>query len=523
MRCFLTLLALTVCAQIPDESRRDPHCIVPIVGAALTQCHSANVPWSGYGHDAQHTALSAQPAQNLHSIHWQTPVDLNPPGGGQGDLLIHYGSPVVTAGNTVIVPVKTGATGGFQLEAFNGATGSQIYTLSSDYSLPAHDWIPPYAPALSLGSRLYYAGAGGTIYYHDLPDSATGPSGQVAFYGTSLYNSNQAVFNSTVQISTPLTADRTGNVFFGFTVTGSNPASLVSGIARVTFSGAGTWASAMSQTGDSSANQIALNCAPALSNDQHAVYITTSTGAEYGTGYLTSLNADTLSPMAHVQLLDPRGGQATISSDSSATPMVGPDGDLFFGVLETPCCSSHNARGWMLHFDSTLTQTKIPGSFGWDDTASVVPSSAVPSYTGTSSYLILTKYNNYVATGTGDGVNKVAVLDPFASMLDEYATTPVTVMKEVITVTGVTPNPSPGFPNAVREWCINTAAIDPYTKSAIVNSEDGVIYRWDFTTNKLLQSLRLTAGRGEAYTPTVIGVDGTVYAINDAILFAIGN
>ena len=133
------------------------------------------------------------------------------------------------------------------------------------------------------------------------------------------------------------------------------------------------------------------------------------------------------------------------------------------------------------------------------------------------------KYNNYVNTGTGDGINKVAILDPFATMQDAYTSTPVNVMNEVITVTGVTPNPSAGFPNAVREWCVNTVAIDPYTKSAIVNSEDGVTYRWDFTTNTLAQSLRLTTGRGEAYTPTVIGSDGTVYAINDAILFAIGN
>ena len=75
----------------------------------------------------------------------------------------------------------------------------------------------------------------------------------------------------------------------------------------------------------------------------------------------------------------------------------------------------------------------------------------------------------------------------------------------------------------MREWCINTAAVDPYTKSAIINSEDGTVYRWDFTTNTLLQALNLTAGRGEAYTPTIIGPDGTVYAINDAILFAVGN
>jgi hypothetical protein len=176
----------------------------------------------------------------------------------------------------------------------------------------------------------------------------------------------------------------------------------------------------------------------------------------------------------------------------------------------------------MLHFNSTLSAVKTPGSFGWDNTASVVPASIVPSYTGTSSYLILTKYNNYVGVGTGDGVNKVAVLDPNGAMQDEYATSPITVMSEVITVTGVTSQATVTHPNAVKEWCINTTAIDPFTKSALVNSEDGVVYRWDFTSNSLLQSLTLTGGRGEAYTPTAIGPDGAVYAINDAILFSVG-
>ena len=132
----------------------------------------------------------------------------------------------------------------------------------------------------------------------------------------------------------------------------------------------------------------------------------------------------------------------------------------------------------------------------------------------------MTKYNNYAGVGTGNGANQVAILDPNAVQQDEYSTAPVNVMQEVITVTGVTPSgPAP----SVREWCISTIAVDPYTKAAIINSEDGTVYRWDFASNTLLQRVNLTAGRGEAYTATVIGTDGTAYAVNDAILFAVGN
>ena len=118
---------------------------------------------------------------------------------------------------------------------------------------------------------------------------------------------------------------------------------------------------------------------------------------------------------------------------------------------------------------------------------------------------------------------KVAVLDPNASMIDPFSG--ASVMQEVLTM----PGPSPDWnhrdadhPNAVREWCINTAAIDPFTRAALVNNEDGVLYRWDFPTNTLSQQVTLTSGIGEAYTPTLVGPDGTVYAINNATLFAVG-
>jgi len=175
-----------------------------------------------------------------------------------------------------------------------------------------------------------------------------------------------------------------------------------------------------------------------------------------------------------------------------------------------------------LHYNRDLSKTKIPGSFGWDDTASVVPASLVPSYSGSSKYLLMTKYNNYAGIGTGDGHNRIAVLDPNATEHDPILPDTL-VMNEVLTILGVTPDPEyPQYPGAVREWCINTAAIDPFTKSILANSEDGSLYRWDLTTNSFTEKIKLSTGIGEAYTPTVIGSDGTAYAINDAILDAIG-
>ena len=74
----------------------------------------------------------------------------------------------------------------------------------------------------------------------------------------------------------------------------------------------------------------------------------------------------------------------------------------------------------------------------------------------------------------------------------------------------------------MKEWRINSAVVDPSSKSILAGSEDGKLYRWNLVTNTLSEMVVLTQGLGEAYTPTVIGVDGTVFAINNATLFAVG-
>jgi Bacterial Ig domain/Dockerin type I domain len=478
--------------------------------------------WSGYAHDAQHTAVSSVASQPLQGIAWQTPVDLAPQYTGEY-LLIHYGSPLVTAANTVIVPVKTGATDGFQVEGISGATGALKWTQSTDYVLPPHSWVPSYSPTLTPNNRLYFAGAGGTVYYINAPDAdGATTTGQLSFYGMSAYSASKATFDSAVFINTPITSDSAGNIYFGFEVTGPNPSNLQSGIARIDTSGNGTWISAAAATGDANVTKVLMNAAPALSNDGKTLYAVLSQGS-FSSGYLVALDSGTLSGIGasgtQVRLKDPNGTDAILPDIGSASPTIGPNGDVFFGVLENPFPYNHD-RGWLLHFSGDLSRTFAPGAFGWDDTASIVPASMVPSYSGTSSYLLMTKYNNYAGAG-GNGVNKLGVVDPTATQTDPITGT--TVMKEVLTIAGLTPDEDfvGSFPNAVREWCINTAAVDPFTGSILANSEDGKLYRWDLATNTFTEQITLTSGVGEAYTPTIIGVDGTVFAINNATLFAI--
>ena len=439
-------------------------------------------------------------------------------------LLVHYGAPVITRQNTVVAPVKTGSSDGFRVEARAADDGATKWMIDSDYSMPAHSWVLAFGIALTPKNRVCFPGAGGTVRFRDSPDVASGSTGKLVFYGEGNYLANPASFNARVKINTPITSDRYGNLYFGFEVTApgtSNP-SLQSGLARIAEDGTGSWVSAKVAAGDTGMSRLPHNCAPVLSNDQRTLYFAVSAG-DFKGGYLVSVDSRTLEPINKVRLrdaLDPTK-DGLMPDNGSASPTVGPDGDVYFGVIENPFLSN-NFRGYLLHFDATLSQTKTTGSFGWDDTPSIVPASLVPSYQGSSPYLLLTKANNYAGYGTGDGRNKLALNDPNATMSSPI--NGATVMKEVLSILGPTPDAekTANYPNAVREWCINMAAVDPFKKSAIASCEDGKTYRWDFATNTFSESITLTDGIGEAYTPTLIGVDGTVYAIANGTLYVIG-
>jgi len=504
--------------------------------------------WQCYGGNAQHSGNFVGISQSAGVIKWQAPLDDNRAYYG-GEVLAHYAAPMVTPSNTVVYGYRFTTTvagnpdyDNWSVMARSSSSGSVVWQMITDYSaalIYPNDWttvfpITLFQTSASSKVRGVAAAAGaGSIMVRPNADAVNSTSTRLVFYTTLAdFNKNEAAY-APIKINTPLTADLSGNLYFGYEVTGSVPSNVSAklgsgGIVKINaVTGAPTFVSVQSLTFDSSLNAPAMNAAPALTVDQNYIYVAL-TG---GNPWLVKLATKNLSEVAHAQLFDPSipGANSILINESSASPMIGPDGHVFMGVFGNQWRESH---GWMLQFDGNLNQmtsnnTRLPvGAFGWDDTAVVVPSKIVPSYTGKASYLILTKYNNYddAASDPGaDGSNHLAVLDPTSDSISTDRQSSIPVMNEILLVLGPTKtNDDPAHPNAVNEWCINSAAIDVNRKAAIINSEDGHMYVWRFVTNTLIESLDLAPATGEAYTETAIGPDGQLYVINNTLLFAIG-
>jgi len=499
--------------------------------------------WPCYGGNSQHTAVFQGQSQSASAVHWAVRLEDDPSYYNyDGELLIHYASPVISPGNTVVYGYRFTTQvnnspdyDNWEVIARNSVTGLPVWTQVTGYSAALiwpKDWTSVFPFSLvtmsSNTTGVAMAGAGGSIITRSNVDSSTATLKRLVFYTTLAdYTANASTY-SVIKINTPITPDSAGNIYFGYIVTGSLPTALANslgtgGVVKMNATtGAATYATAASLLGGT--GQLCMNASPAVSNDGSAIYCALCSSGGNSAGYLVKVSTANLGTLASVAMIDPaNSGPAVMYNESSASPMVAPDGHVFMGVMRNNYGESH---GWMLQYDGNLSGTAYPaGAFGWDDTPSVVPASCVPSYKGSASYLICTKYNDYANSHGSDsgavGDNHVAILDPTSNSTSRDRQSGIPVMNEVELILGPTPDKSEGI--GVCEWCINSAAIDVASKSAIINSEDGHTYRWDLTSNLLTQEQNLEPPTGEAYTSTVIGPDGTIYAINDSVLFAIGN
>jgi len=215
-------------------------------------------------------------------------------------------------------------------------------------------------------------------------------------------------------------------------------------------------------------------------------------------------------------------GPGRVFDDSTSSPVVAPDGSIFYGTL-----TFYNyAQGHMLHFDPNGNFLNA-FEFGWDITP------AIFSHGGT--YSVIQK-NNHYGGGSYCGVDQFCPPDRNAQNSDGYPesffvsslspnltlewsfqnTNTLSCSRQADgSVTCVSDHPR-GF-----EWCVNAPAIDSHGVT-YANSEDGNLFAIEpdgTLKKKIFQQLAI----GAAYTPASLGPDGKIYSQNNGHLFVVGN
>ncbi len=226
--------------------------------------------------------------------------------------------------------------------------------------------------------------------------------------------------------------------------------------------GIGTWASAAELSGDPAITEVSMSCAPALSTDGRILYVAVSSG-DFGYGYCSRSNSKTLAVInqraPHRSRFWPRRHHDRRQQrHSHRRPRRR-------RVLRRPRKSlprSQRPRLAAAFQSRSLAAEDFPAaSAGTTPPRSSTPS-LVASLSRQSKYLVMTKYNNYAEQSTlATAIIELRFSTP-TSARTIPSSPPRKVMREVITQLGRTPDPDfPTFPGAVREWCINTAAVDP--------------------------------------------------------------
>ena len=139
----------------------------------------------------------------------------------------------------------------------------------------------------------------------------------------------------------------------------SDPAAL---LADMDANGIGRFVPATTASGGL-ATVVPLNCAPALSADERTLYVGMRGGVTSG-AWLVALRTEDLSTQHVGALVDPLSlAPPFLGDNGTASPMVAPDGHIYYGVLENPF-GANAVRGWMMQTDSLLVSSGPPAGKG---------------------------------------------------------------------------------------------------------------------------------------------------------------
>jgi hypothetical protein len=213
-----------------------------------------------------------------------------------------------------------------------------------------------------------------------------------------------------------------------------------------------------------------------------------------------------------------RPGAGRVLDDSSASPVVAPDGSVFYGAY-----TSYNySQGHLMHFGADGTFLGAY-AFGWDTTPAV--------YAHDGTYSLVTKENHYGSTGSYCNDPKYCPPDRNTSAPDYpegYFVTQLSPDLKVqwrLQATNLEScqRGSGGAVSCVAdhpasfEWCVNAPAIDAQG-TVYASSEDGWVYeigQGGVVKSKIFQQSTASA----AYTPISLDAAGRVYSQNSGHLF----
>jgi len=530
----------------------------------------AGCDWPQWGQNWGHTGASCVPGQSfasvLGSITFDPFVALEVAEAqrvfGSGDLLAHFGSPLVV-GDDLYLGVKTGTYVSCEpanhpvpcgLDAWDQqiwtvqhhAWASGALTLQQAY---ASDWKPPpwqvvqgWEPVFQAAVHdqvVWIPGGSGTVVRLDrqLGGAVTvNPFGTLAsnryLTGPLVVDADGALLYNVVELdaANPQLGDSRGYlVRVPPGVDATHPPTVVDYQSIAVGASAPTDLCPPATTGQPvpcGSQRPGFNSGPAIGPDGVIFVVSRSRYAQNDSA-LVALNPD-LSPRWTFRMreilcdgcgvlvscrpnrppgVDPNTGlkgSIWVNDESSSVPVALPDGAVLYGGLS----SYYGGRG---HLIKVSPDGRLMGhyDFGWDSTP------AVWLHDGT--YSIVTKDNHYPVTPDGsEGPYDMTQLS--RDLIPEWSFAS-TETRSCVTdpdggVSCVSDHPS-GF-----EWCVNAPAVAP-DGTVYANSEDGRVYaiRQGGVLGEqrfLLQSL------GAAYTPIVIDSKGRIYSMNGGLMTVVG-